>query len=100
MHDCIALTETHNSQSILHTEKYAVISVCVVDEALLFVHTKEENTLLSHFRGDTVVETGKFESGQNKSKVCSLVLEDRECNPLFVTKATCCKLCFKRDNIL
>ena len=33
-------------------------------------------------------------------KACSFILEDRECNPLFVTMDTGCKLNFKRDNIL
>ena len=41
-----------------------------------------------------------FESGQNKTKVCSYILKDRECNPLVVTMDTRCKLYFKRDNIL
>ena len=43
---------------------------------------------------------GNFESGQNKSKACSYIFKDRECNPLFVTMDTSCKLYFKRDNIL
>ena len=43
---------------------------------------------------------GNFESGQNKSKACSFILEDRELSPLFVTIDTSCKLYFKRDNIL
>ena len=42
----------------------------------------------------------QFESGQNKSKACSYILDDRECNPFFVTTDTSCKLSFKRDNIL
>ena len=43
---------------------------------------------------------GNFESGQNRSKAYSSILEDRECNPLFVPMDTSCKLYFKRDNIL
>ena len=43
---------------------------------------------------------GNFEGGQNQNKTCSHILEDRECNPLFVTMDTSCKLYFKRDNIL
>ena len=41
-----------------------------------------------------------FESGQNKSKVCSDILQHRDCNPLFVTMNTNGKLYFKTDNIL
>ena len=41
-----------------------------------------------------------FDSGQNKIKACSYTLKDRECNPLFVTLNTSCKLYFKRENIL
>ena len=40
------------------------------------------------------------ESGQNKSKACSNIYENRQCNPLFVTMDTSCKLYFKGDNIL
>ena len=40
-----------------------------------------------------------FESGQNKGKVCSCILKDRECNPLFVAMDTSCKHYFKRDNV-
>ena len=43
---------------------------------------------------------GNFESGQNKRTVCSYILQDKECNPLFVTTDTSCKLYFKGDNIL
>ena len=31
-----------------------------------------------------------FESGQNKTKACSYILEDRECSPLIVTMDTSC----------
>ena len=43
---------------------------------------------------------GNFERGQNKTKACSYILEDTECNTLFVTMDTSCTLYFKRDNIL
>ena len=43
---------------------------------------------------------GNFECGQNKIKTCSYILKDRECNPLFVTMDTSCKLYVKRDNVL
>ena len=36
----------------------------------------------------------------NRSKVCSNKLKDRECNPVFVTVDTSCKLLAKRDNML
>ena len=42
---------------------------------------------------------GNFESGQNKSKVCSCKLKDRECNPLFVTMDTSCTLLFPKGTI-
>ena len=42
---------------------------------------------------------GNFESGEDKSKVCYHMLKDRECDPLFVTIDTSCKLYFKRDNV-
>ena len=34
--------------------------------------------------------TGNFDSGQNKTKACSYILKDRECNSLFVTMDTIC----------
>ena len=40
------------------------------------------------------------ESGQNKSEVCSFIPIQRECNRLFVTMDTSCKLYYKTDNIL
>ena len=43
---------------------------------------------------------GNIESDQNKSKVCSFLLKDKEFNPVFITIDTGCKLYFKRDNIL
>ena len=42
---------------------------------------------------------GNFESGQNKIKACSYIPKDRQCDPLFVTMDTSCKLYFKRDNV-
>ena len=50
-------------------------------------------------RGGRVNE-GNFESGQNKTKACSYALEDRECNTLFVTLDTSCKLDFKMASVL
>ena len=43
---------------------------------------------------------GNFESGQNKSKVCSYILKLRDCNSLIVTMDTSCKRYFKTDKIL
>ena len=43
---------------------------------------------------------GNFESGENKSKVCSYIFKGRECNPLFVTIDTSCKLFFFKGTIL
>ena len=45
-----------------------------------------------HSSGDK----GNFESGQNKRKACSYILEDRQCNPLFVIMDTSCKLNLKK----
>ena len=75
-------------------------------------------TVSHELREDTVVETKAtlkvvrtrvkyvliycniIESGQNKSKVCSYILGDRESNPSFITMDTSCKLYFKRDTDL
>ena len=41
----------------------------------VLIYSKIENATL--YSGNK----GNFESGQNRSKACSYILEDRECNP-------------------
>ena len=52
-------------------------------------------------RGDPVIETKvTLKVVRTPVKRVLIILQDTECNPLFVTIDTSCKLYFKRDNIL
>ena len=73
-------------------------------EKRVLIYWKKENVWnWSEQEKSVFLYTGRkrmFETGQNKRKACSYILEERECNPLFVSMDTSCKLHLKRDNIV